>query len=187
MKNLDYYSLKELKKFKFKKIGNNLEIKKSVKFFFSENIQIGNNVRIEDYSIITGRGGVKIGNYVQISSHSCILGKFGVELGNFVTLAPGVKIFSGSDDYHGHDIYTSFLKNENFLEKNRGKIKIKDYVIIGANSVVMPGLTINEGVAIGALSFVNKSLKEWNIYYDYKTKKSKKRSKKFLKKITKKL
>lgn len=34
MKNLDYYSLKELKKFKFKKIGNNLEIKKSVKFFF---------------------------------------------------------------------------------------------------------------------------------------------------------
>ena len=57
MKNQDYYSLKELKKLKFKKIGTNLEIKKSVKFFFSENIEIGDNVRIEDYSIITGRGG----------------------------------------------------------------------------------------------------------------------------------
>ena len=34
MKNQDYYSLKELKKLKFKKIGTNLEIKKSVKFFF---------------------------------------------------------------------------------------------------------------------------------------------------------
>tara|TARA_B100000700_G_C14726527_1_gene706303 strand:- start:50 stop:613 length:564 start_codon:yes stop_codon:yes gene_type:complete len=185
MKKQDYYSLKDLKNLKFKKIGTNLEIKKSVKFFFSENIEIGNNVRIEDYSIITGRGGVKIGNYVQISSHSCLLGKFGIELGNYVTLAPGVKIFSGSDDYYGHDIYTSFLKSKNFLEKNRGKIKIKDYVIIGANSVVMPNLIINEGVAIGALSFVNKSLKDWNIYYGTKIKKSKKRSKKFLKQIKK--
>ena len=45
----------------------------------------------------------------------------------------------------------------------------------------MPNITINEGVAIGALSFVNKSLKDWNIYYGNKIKKSKKRSKNFFK------
>tara|TARA_A100001011_G_scaffold381100_1_gene449221 strand:+ start:918 stop:1478 length:561 start_codon:yes stop_codon:yes gene_type:complete len=185
MKSSDYYSLNELKKLGFKKIGNNLQIKKSVKFFFSKNIALGDNVRIEDYSIITGRGKVKIGDYVQISSHCCLLGKYGIEIGNYVTLAPGVKIFSGTDDYHGNHIYTSFLKNERFKEKIRGKVLIEDYVIIGANCVIMPKLKIEEGVAIGALSFVNKSLKQWNIYFGNKIKKSKKRSKDFLKKLKK--
>ena len=183
MKSSDYYSVKELKKLGLKKIGNNLQIKKSVKFFFSKNITIGDNVRIEDFSIITGRGKIKIGDYVQISSHCCLLGKYGIEIGSYVTFAPGVKIFSATDDYHGNYVYTSFLKKKKFKEKIRGKVIIKDYVIVGANSVVMPKLTIKEGVAIGALSFVNKSLEDWHIYYGSKIKKGKKRSKKFLKKI----
>lgn len=183
MKSSDYYSIKDLKNFGFKKIGRNLQIKKSVKFFFSKNITIGSNVRIEDFSIITGRGKIQIGDYVQISSHCCLLGKYGIKIGNYVTLAPGVKIFSGTDDYHGNDIYTSFLKNKKFKEKIRGKVIIKDYVIIGSNSVVMPKLTIEEGVAIGALSFVNKSLQEWNIYFGLNIKKSRKRFKIFLKKL----
>ena len=183
MNSSDYYTAKEIKKLGFKKVGKNLQIKKSAKFFFCKNIVIGNNVRIEDYSIITGRGKLTIGDYVQISSHCCLLGKFGIDLGNYVTVAPGVKIFSASDDYYGNEIYTSFLKDNNFLEKNRGKVKIGDYVIIGANSVIMPNLNIEEGVAIGALSFVNKSLKKWYIYYGNKITRGKKRSKKFLKKL----
>mgnify|MGYP006124906545 FL=1 len=185
MKSSDYYSSKELKKLGFKKLGKNLEIKKSVNFFCCENIVIGNNVRIEDYSIITGRGKLKIGDYVHISSHCCLLGKYGIDLGNYVTIAPGVKIFSGSDDYSGNEIYTSFLKDKKFLEKNRGRIKIGDYVIVGSNSVIMPNLNIEEGVAIGALSFVNKNLKSWTIYYGNKIVKGKKRSKNFFTKLKK--
>ena len=40
-------------------------------------------------------------------------------------------------------------------------------MIIGSGSIVMPNITLEEGVAVGALSFVNKNLKEWAIYFGY--------------------
>ena len=41
---------------------------------------------------------------------------------------------------------------------------LKKYVILGCNTVVLPGVTIEEGTAIGALSLVSKSLPEYGIY-----------------------
>ena len=46
MNSSDYYTAKEIKKLGFKKVGKNLQIKKSAKFFFCKNIVIGNNVVI---------------------------------------------------------------------------------------------------------------------------------------------
>ena len=44
----------------------------------------------------------------------------------------------------------------------------------------MPNVTLEEGVAVGALSFVNKSLKEWNIYVGSPVRLLKERSKKII-------
>jgi galactoside O-acetyltransferase len=53
-------------------------------------------------------------------------------------------------------------------------------VIIGSTSVVMPNVILEEGVAVGALSFVNKSLKEWRIYIGSPVKLLKERSRKII-------
>ena len=52
---------------------------------------------------------------------------------------------------------------------------------IGTCSVILPNLTINQGVAIGALSLVRKSLDEWNIYAGNPLKLIKPRNRKLLK------
>ena len=46
-----------------------------------------------------------------------------------------------------------------------GKVVINKYVNVGSNTVIMPNLSIGEGSVVGALSFVNKSLKPWGIYF----------------------
>ena len=45
-----------------------------------------------------------------------------------------------------------------------GKIIINKHCIVGANSVVLPNVTFNEGTALGALSLANKDLEEYKVY-----------------------
>ena len=45
-----------------------------------------------------------------------------------------------------------------------GKVFIKKYCQIGSNCVVLPNLVIFDGVAVGAMSLINKTLDPWGIY-----------------------
>ena len=51
---------------------------------------------------------------------------------------------------------------------------------MGTGSVIMPGVTIGEGSAVGALSYVNKSLGSWGIFGGIPAKKLKERDKALL-------
>jgi galactoside O-acetyltransferase len=53
-------------------------------------------------------------------------------------------------------------------------------VIIGAGAVVLPKLTIGEGVSVGALSLVNKTLKPWGVYFGMPVKRLRERSREML-------
>lgn len=47
---------------------------------------------------------------------------------------------------------------------DRGAVKIGRHSIIGSGSVILPGVDIPEGVSVGALSLVRKSLEPWGVY-----------------------
>jgi len=185
-----YYSENEVKQFKFKSIGKNVLIKKNVGFYFIENISIGNNVRIDDNVIIVAsnrKSPVSIGNYIHIASNCYLAGSDGIEMMDFVTLAPGVMIFSGSDDYSGKKLSNPMVGRP-YIGGKSGKITLCKHVIIGAGSVVLPDVIIKKGSSVGALSLVNKSLNAWGVYCGVPAKKIKKRyndilklEKKFLK------
>jgi acetyltransferase-like isoleucine patch superfamily enzyme len=185
-----YYSENEVKQFKFKSIGKNVLIKKNVGFYFIENISIGNNVRIDDNVIIVAsnkKTPVNIGNYIHIASNCYLAGSDGIEMMDFVTLAPGVMIFSGSDDYSGKKLSNPMVGRP-YIGGKSGKITLCKHVIIGAGSVVLPDVIIKQGSSVGALSLVNKSLNAWGVYCGVPAKKIKKRyndilklEKKFLK------
>jgi len=178
-----FYSEKELKQFKFRSIGKNVLIKKNVGMFFIENISIGNNVRIDDNVIIVAskKGSpVKIGNNVHIASNCYLAGSHGIEMMDFTTLAPGVLIFSGSDDYSGKKL-TNPTVGKPYTGGKSGKVILCKHVIIGANSVVLPNVKIKKGSSVGALSLVNKDLNSWGIYFGIPVKKIKSRYKNILK------
>ena len=176
-----FYKVEEVKKFKFKSIGSNVFIKKNVSFFFIENIQIGDNVRIDDNVIIVSNKKNKliIGNNVHIASNCYLAGSDGIEIHDFCTLAPGVMIFSGSDDYSGIKL-TNPTVGKPFIGGKFGKVVLNKHVIVGANSVILPDVKIGVGTSIGSLSLVNKSIGNWGIYAGIPVKRIKKRSKKML-------
>lgn len=175
-----FYSDQDLKNFGFKSIGNNVKIKKNVGIFFTENVSIGNNVRIDDFTIIVASGSdVIIGNNVHIAANCYIAGSDGFEMKDFSGLAPGVMIFSGSDDYSGKKLTNPTIPKK-YIGGICGKVTLEKHVIIGAGAVVLPKLTIGEGVSVGALSLVNKTLKPWGVYFGMPVKRLRERSRDML-------
>lgn len=175
-----FFTQEELESFSFKSLGKNVLIKRNVGMFFIENISIGNNVRIDDFTIIVAsREDVILKSNTNIASHCYIAGSDGFVMDEFSTLAPGVKIFSGSDDYSGEKL-TGVTVPKEYVGGEHGKVHIGRHCIIGAGSIVLPSVNIEEGCAIGALSLVTKDLESWKIYAGIPVKKIKDRSKKLL-------
>lgn len=169
-----FYSEEELKELGLKHYGKNVLISKKCSIYCAEKISIGNNVRIDDFCILSGK--ITIGNYVHISAFSALYGKLGIEIGDFCGLSPRCTLFSAADDFSGEFMISPIVPAE-LCNVTGGLIKLNNYVQIGVNTIIMPKLEIKEGVAVGAMSFVNKNLKDWNIYAGIPAKIIKKRKK----------
>lgn len=53
---------------------------------------------------------------------------------------------------------------QKFKNEYLAKVLLEKQVIVGAGSVIFPGVTIREGCAVGAMTLVNKSTQSWGIY-----------------------
>lgn len=176
----EFYSEEELKSFKFKSLGKNVRIKKNVAIYFVENLSIKDNVRIDDNTVIVASNNpTTIGNYVHIASNCYIAASEGLKMEDFSGLAPGVNIFTGSDDYSGKKL-TNPTVDSKYIGGKSGAVVLGRHVIIGSNSVILPSVHIGEGSSVGALSLVTKSLEPWGVYFGAPVKKIKSRSKKLL-------
>ena len=161
----DFYSDDEIKKLDFKSIGKNIKISKSCIFFNAHLISMGNNVRIDANTVITAsKEPVIFGSFIHIGVGCYINGSYGLELKDFSGLSSGVRLFTSSDDYSGEFMTNPTVPSE-LTNPYNSRVVISKYVNIGSNSVIMPGVTIEEGSVVGALSLVNKSLKSWGVYF----------------------
>lgn len=87
-----------------------------------------------------------------------------VNIGNNVTIKPGVQIWDGITI--GNNVFigpnTTFTNDKHPVSKNKEfqllKTIIKDGASIGANSTILPGITIHENAIIGAGSVVTKDV-----------------------------
>ena len=70
---------------------------------------------------------------------------------------------------------------EELTNVTHAPIKLMKHVIIGCNSVILPGVTLEEGVAIGAMSLVQQDCKAYTIYCGNPLRKLIPRSKNILK------
>ena len=53
---------------------------------------------------------------------------------------------------------------EEYTGIKKGLIRIGRHAVIGTGTTILPGVTIGEGVAVGAMSLVRTSLEPWMIY-----------------------
>ena len=102
----------------------------------AENVELGEKVSIAAYVHMWGQGGIKIGDRVMIGSNSSI-----------TTI---------THDYRRENMYQTVVKKP---------IAIEDDVWIGANSVILPGITIGKGAVVGAGSIVTKDVERFSIVF----------------------
>ncbi len=172
-----------LKKSGFKKIGKNVRISKDCLIVGKENISLGSNIRIDSFTtIIVDQGNLTIGNNVHIGSHCHLLCSGGIKIGNQCTFSQGIKIYSQTDDYLGNYPAGIFNKNKNKYY-TKSEVLIDDYNLIGSGTVILPGVKITKGCSIGALTLINKSIKNLGIYAGIPFKKIKSKKKFFIEKI----
>ena len=172
-----FYNIEELKQIGFKQIGENVLISRKTSIYNAFNISIGNNVRIDDFCILSGN--IEIGNNVHISAYVALYGKGKIIIKDYSGCSPRCTLFSQTDDFSGNFMIGPLLE-EKYTNVISGPIILEKYVQIGANSVVMPNVTFEEGSVCGALSFVNHDLEEWTINAGIPVKKIKNRNKKLL-------
>ncbi len=73
-------------------------------------------------------------------------------------------LYAVSDDYSGHSMTNPMVPAKYKPHMISASVKIKKHAIVGCNSVVLPGVVIEEGTAIGSMSLCTKSTEEWSVY-----------------------
>lgn len=157
---MSFYSQKELQDLGFKFIGDNVLISRKSSLYGIKNISIGDNSRIDDFCVLSSseNGEIVIGENVHIAIYSSLIGQAKIEIKDFANISSRVSIYSSSDDFSGNFMTNPTIPDK-FTNVVSKPVMLNKHVIIGSGSVILPGVILDEGVAVGALSLVTKKFK----------------------------
>jgi len=164
----------------FAEVGEDVQISEWARFYGASRIRIGNHVRIDDFCILSaGEGGIVIGNYVHIAPFCSLIGQGRIELSDFAGLSSRVAIYSSSDDYSGMSLTNPTVPPE-LRNVQHAPVFLGRHVIVGSGTVILPGVTLEEGVAVGALSLIRKNCSAFGVYFGVPARRVSDRSRKLL-------
>jgi len=175
---MPFLSHNQLTSMGFKYLGKNVRISDRAAIYNADQIEIDDNSRIDDLCVLSGK--VKIGRNVHIAVFCNIAGgSEGVTIEDFAGLAYGCQVFSQSDDYSGGTL-TNPTVPAMYKRETKKAVTVGRHCIVGASSLVFPGVTLGEGSCVGAMSMVTKSTEEWTVYFGIPAKRLKNRKKDLL-------
>lgn len=108
------------------------------------------------FNIFRGKQYAKIGKNFWLGYFCLIDGSGGLEIGDNVSISSGVHIYT--HDSSKFRLYNLEKDTVNGSHIERAPVKIGNNVQIGANSIILKGVTIGNNVIIGALSLVTKDI-----------------------------
>lgn len=97
-------------------------------------------------------GGVSVGRGTTINRGATLDGRGGLTIGSNVSISEGVKVLTAS-----HDLQSAAF------ELQLRAVRIADWVWIGADAIVLPGVTVGEGAVVGAGSVVTRDVEAYAI------------------------
>jgi galactoside O-acetyltransferase len=131
--------------------------------FGAEHVTLGANVRVDAYAIITaGPGAVRIGDNVHIGAATHLFGTAGITIEDFANISSRVSLFSTNDDYtEGH--LTNPMVPDELRKVTAEPVTIGRHAIVGCGAIVLPGVVVGEGAAVGALSLVKRDVDPFTV------------------------
>lgn len=170
---MGYLSDAQLASFGFKRVGRNVRISEKASIYDADRIEIGDNTRIDDFCVVSGR--VTLGRNVHLAVFCNVAGGAeGVTLDDFAGLAYGCCVFSQSDDYSGLSMTNPTVPAQ-FKREMKMAVRIGRHCIVGAKSLIFPGVQMADGSALGAMSMLTKPTEPWSVYFGVPAKRIKSR------------
>ena len=158
------YSAEELLSLGLASYGEGVRISRKASLHNPGHIMIGNHVRIDDFCVLSaGMGGIQIGDYIHVAVFCSLIGAEKIQLDDFCNLSSRVSIYSSNDDYSGQYMTNPMVPPE-FTGVSHAAVHVGKHVIIGSGSVVLPGVRLEEGAGVGALSLVTHHCETFGIY-----------------------
>jgi virginiamycin A acetyltransferase len=126
----------------------------------SSRVAFGEATVVKAFAVVQSSGGlVRLGRNCALSSFDHISTGVGdVIIGDHVRIAPNCTIVGGTKEVRRREL----LVVEQPEAEPRGVV-IEDDVLIGANSVILPGSHLRRGVVVGAGSVVQGEVEEYAI------------------------
>lgn len=159
----NFLSREELGKLGLKEYGEDVRIGRHAVLYSPEKLSLGSHVRIDDFTIVSGT--VTLRDYIHISQFCGLYGgDEGIVMEDFSGLSSKCSIYAVSDDYTGASMTNPMVPARYKPGSVSEPVRIGKHAIIGCNSVVLPGVTVAEGTAVGSMSLCNKSTEAWSMY-----------------------
>ncbi|HEX5925826.1 MAG TPA: acyltransferase [Baekduia sp.] len=150
------------RRFPLRSCGDDVTVYELVRVLDPEAIDVGSHVIVDDFVFLAGGLGTTIGSWVHIASFVSISGGGRLVVEDFAGIATGTRIVTGTDPMDGSGLTGPTIPAD-LRSVHRGAIHIGRHVVVGANSVILPDITIGEGAIVGAGAVVTKSLEPWTI------------------------
>ena len=127
-------------------------------------VEIGSHCAIDGF--LWCSTGLRIKDYVHIGPHVSIIGGQDsyLEMGNFSSLATGCRVICGTDNYQGDGFQIPMVPKAYRGSTTIAPIIIENFVGVGANVVIMPGVKLAEGCVIATGTCVRGDTEPWTIY-----------------------
>jgi acetyltransferase-like isoleucine patch superfamily enzyme len=153
-----------IEKMGFKHVGREVKLSDRASFHNPGAIEIGDFSRIDDFCILSaGQEGIKIGRNVHIAAYTSLIGAGRILLEDFCNLSSRVSVYSSNDDYSGAFMTNPTVASQ-FTGVTHAPVTIGRHAIVGSGSIVLPGVMIGEGAALGALSLANRNCDAFVMY-----------------------
>lgn len=173
-----YYSENELKEIGFKSIGSNVLISRKTSIYGASNISIGNNVRVDDFALLSGK--IMLGNNVHIAAYTGLFGgEAGIEVADFCGISAHCCVYAASDDYTGVALTNPTIPDK-YKMVTAKKVVLEKHALVGAGSIILPGVHIGEGASFGSMCLITKDANPWMMHVGAPAKELKPRKKDLL-------
>lgn len=147
------------------RLGTGARIYPLARVISPEHLVLGDHSTIDDFVFLNAGRSTRIGRYVHVAAHVSVIGGGELVLDDYSVLATGARVLTATDTDGGPD--GAYMSTHAPTERRAvvdAPVIVHAHGFVGANAVVMPGVTIGEGAVAGAGAVVTTDLDPWTVY-----------------------